>query len=153
MKNFTEEQKKVEKFGIFNILSALGNLAEEKGETAKKEEKAAAKAPKEEIDIDYFSKVELAAAKVLECVKVEKSSKLLKLTLDVGGETRTVVSGIAQSYAPEELIGKTVVIVKNLKPAKLMGIESRGMILCGEDNGNIVFVTPEKELKSGSEIR
>ena len=67
---------------------------------------------------------------MLDCVKVPKSSKLLQLTLEVGDETRTVVSGIAKSYEPEYLIGKTVVIVKNLKPAKLMGIESRGMVLC-----------------------
>ena len=124
-----------------------------KANAPKKEEKPEEKAPKAEIGIEDFAKVELATAKVLDCVKVEKSAKLLKLTVEVGDETRTIVSGIAQSYTPEELIGKTVVIVKNLKPAKLMGIESRGMILCGEEDGKIVFVTPEKPLKSGREIR
>ena len=110
--------------------------------------------PAEEITIDEFERVKLCTAKVLDCVKVPKSSKLLQLTLEVGDETRTVVSGIAKSYEPEYLIGKTVVIVKNLKPAKLMGIESRGMVLCGEEDGKIIFVTPEKEMKhSGSEIR
>ena len=108
---------------------------------------------KSQISIEDFSKIELATAKVVECEKVEKSDKLLKLTLDVAGEIRTVVSGIALNYTPEYMVGKTVVIVKNLKPAKLRGIESCGMILCASKDGQVIFVTPEKEIASGSEVR
>ena len=104
------------------------------------------------ITIDDFSKVKLAAAKVLACEKVEGSDKLLKMTLDAGGETRVVVSGIARNYSPEYMVGKTVVIVKNLKPAKLKGITSEGMILCASDGKDVVFVSPEKEVAPGSEV-
>ena len=104
------------------------------------------------ITIDDFSKVKLAAAKVLACEKVEGSDKLLKMTLDAGGETRVVVSGIARHYSPEYMVGKTVVIVKNLKPAKLKGITSEGMILCASDGKDVVFVSPEKEVAPGSEV-
>ena len=81
-----------------------------------------------------------------------KSDKLLKLTLDVAGKERTVVSGIAQYYTPEYMVGKTVVIVKNLKPVKLRGILSEGMILCASNGKDVVFVTPEKEIESGSGV-
>ena len=86
--------------------------------------------------IASFAKVELRAAKILACEPVKKAKKLLKLTLDDGYEERTVASGIAKYYKPEELIGKTVVLVANLKPAVLCGVESNGMILAavsGED--------------------
>ena len=88
------------------------------------------------IGIEDFAKVELRAAKILACEPVKKAKKLLKLTLDDGYEERTVASGIAKYYKPEELIGKTVVLVANLKPAVLCGVESNGMILAavsGED--------------------
>lgn len=97
-----------------------------------------------QISIDDFAKVDLRAAKILECEKLEKSRNLLKLTLDDGsGQNRTVASGIATWYKPEDLIGKTVVLVANLAPAKLMGIESHGMILaadCAKDDVRVVFV-------------
>ena len=96
------------------------------------EPKAEVKPLADEIAIDEFAKVELRAAKVLECEKLEKSQKLLKLKLDDGMGTRQVVSGIAKWYKPEDLIGKTVVVVANLKPAKLCGEESQGMIVCAE---------------------
>lgn len=108
---------------------------------------------KPEITIDDFMKVDLATALVTAAEKVEKKDKLLKITLDVGGETRTVVSGIAQHYKPEELVGKTVVLVKNLKPAKLGGVMSEGMILCADADGKVVFVTPEKPVESGRTVR
>ena len=76
----------------------------------------------------------------------------MKLTLDVGGKQRTVVSGIAQYYTPEYMVGKTVVIVKNLKPVKLKGILSEGMILCASNGKDVVFVSPEKEIESGSGV-
>ena len=105
------------------------------------------------ITIDDFFKTQLKVAVVKTAEKVEKSNKLLKFTLDVGGETRTVVSGIAKYYTPEEMIGKQVVLVYNLAPAKLCGIESQGMLLCASDGEKVVLVSPESLVKSGAEVR
>lgn len=118
-------------------------------------EKAEQKEAPAEISIDDFAKVQLRTAKVTACEKVEKSDKLLKLTLQVGDTARTVVSGIAKAYTPEEMVGKTVVLVANLKPAKLRGILSEGMILCAEDDqGNLCLVSPEQAgFPSGMEVR
>ncbi len=108
---------------------------------------------KPQISIDEFAKVELKVAKVVACEKVEKSKKLLKLTVKLGDETRTVVSGISHAYSPEELIGKKLVMVTNLKPAKLCGITSEGMILCAEgEDGTLSFLAPEKDVEDGSSI-
>jgi len=104
------------------------------------------------ITIDDFDKVQLKIAKVLECEKVEGADKLLKLQLEVGEEKRQVVSGIAKHYNPEELIGKYVVLVANLKPVKLRGIESNGMILAASDNNTLTLVTPMSEIKSGADV-
>lgn len=106
-----------------------------------------------EITIDDFFKTDLRVAKVLSCEKVEKSDKLLKLQLSLGNETRQVVSGIAKYYTSEELVGKKVVLVANLKPAKLRGVESQGMILCGECGDNVRLVEPDQSLPEGSKIR
>ena len=94
----------------------------------------------------------MRVAKVLNCEKVEKADKLLKFTLDVGGATRTIVSGIAKFYKPEDLIGKNVVIIANLKPVKLRGIMSEGMILSTDDNGQIKIVEIDKSVNSGAII-
>ncbi len=111
------------------------------------------KQSKPPIEIDDFAKVELKIAKVIACEKLEKSKKLLKLTVKVGEETRTVVSGIALHYTPEELIGKKLTMITNLKPVKLCGVLSEGMIICAEDeSGKISFLTPEKDMPEGSEI-
>ena len=92
-------------------------------------------------------------AQVIACEKVKKSEKLLKSTVQIGSETRTVVSGIAKYYTPEEMVGKKVVMITNLKPAKLCGILSEGMILCAEDaDGNLCLLSPEKDMPSGSGI-
>lgn len=105
-----------------------------------------------QISIDDFSKVKLVAAQVVECEKVAKSDKLLRLIVDIGSEKRQVVSGIAKFYAPEELVGKKLVLVSNLKPAMLRGVESRGMILCsGEDNVRVVELSPD--VPNGTVIR
>jgi methionyl-tRNA synthetase len=102
--------------------------------------------PTSRISIDDFMKVELRVAKVLAAEKVEKSKKLLKLSVDVGTEQRTLVAGIAEAYDPAALVGKTVVIVFNLKPAKLMGIESNGMVLAASPEGGapevVTFANP-----------
>ncbi|MBQ5355663.1 MAG: methionine--tRNA ligase subunit beta, partial [Clostridia bacterium] len=105
-----------------------------------------------EIGIDTFMSVELRTAQVLACEKVPKAKKLLKLTLDLGYEQRTVVSGIAKFYEPEDLVGKKIIVVANLKPAVLCGIESNGMILAsGEEKVRVVFLDPETPL--GERVR
>ena len=115
---------------------------------------AAAPAPDTRISIEDFMKVELRTAKVLTAEKVEKSKKLLKLTVDVGTEHRTLVAGIAEAYEPEALVGKTVVIVFNLKPAKLMGIESNGMVLAASpDGGKPTVVSFENPPDPGTRVR
>lgn len=119
---------------------------------AEKAEKALDDGANGQISIDEFFKTELRVAKVLECEKVEKSDKLLKLKLSLGNETRQVVSGIASYYTPEEMIGKKVVLVANLKPAKLRGVLSEGMILCGESDGKVKLIEPDASLKEGSKI-
>lgn len=109
---------------------------------------------KPEIDIDLFGRLDLRVAKVIACEKVQKADKLLHLTVDVGGEKRSIVSGIAKYYTAEEMIGKEVVIIANLKPVKLRGIDSQGMILCAENkDGKLALVSPEKPVESGSEVR
>lgn len=106
------------------------------------------------ITVDELFKVKLVTAKVTACERVEKSDKLLKETLDVGnGETRTVLSGIAQYYAPEDMVGKNVVLVANLAPRKMRGIESQGMLLCASDReGNLKLITVDGDIQPGSEI-
>ena len=107
----------------------------------------------EQISIEEFSKVQLRVAEVKAAEKVEGADRLLKLTLDLGDETRTVVSGIAQWYQPEDLPGRKVVLVANLKPAKLRGIVSEGMILAADDGaGNLVLVGPEQDIATGAEV-
>jgi len=105
------------------------------------------------ITIDDFAKIDLRVAKVLECEKIKGSSKLLRLQLEVGSEKRQVVSGISEYYSPEELIGKYVVLVANLKPVKLCGVESNGMILAADDGKDVVVVTPLSDIPSGSQVR
>lgn len=118
------------------------------------EPKAEVKPLADEIAIDEFAKVELRAAKVLECEKLEKSQKLLKLKLDDGIGTRQVVSGIAKWYKPEDLIGKTVVVVANLKPAKLCGEESQGMIVCAEmPDGSAKVAFLDGSVPPGAKLR
>lgn len=110
--------------------------------------------PKETISIGDFQKVDLRVARVLTCERVPKSEKLLKLQVDAGGEQRQIVAGIAQHYAPEQLVGKSVVIVFNLQPAKLMGQESKGMLLAASDTGgNLVVITPSAEISPGSVVK
>lgn len=109
--------------------------------------------PNEEITIEDFAKIDLRVAIVKQCTKAEKSDKLLVLQLQVGKDTKQVVSGLAQYYTPDQLVGKYVVLVNNLKPAKLRGILSEGMILCADNGNDVVFVTPEKQTDSGSKVR
>lgn len=106
---------------------------------------------KETITIDEFKNVDIRVVKVLECEKIPKSTKLLKLKVKLGNEEKTIVAGIAQHYEPENLIGKSIVILANLEHAKLMGIESQGMVLAAKDsNGNLSLLFPDKEISDGS---
>lgn len=103
---------------------------------------------------DMFSAMDIRLGKIEAAEKVKKADKLLQLTVNTGIDTRTIISGIAEHYAPEEIVGKTVAVLLNLEPRKIKGIESQGMILMAEDeNGKLSFMIPEKGFKEGGEIR
>lgn len=109
---------------------------------------------KENIDFDQFTKLDLRIGTILECKKVPKADKLLQFLIDDGISKRTIVSGIAKQYAPEELTGKQICFVANLAPRKIKGIESQGMILSAEDfDGSLAVITPMREVKPGSEVK
>ena len=130
--------------------------AKKEEKPAKKQEKKAekkAELPEGLASFDDFMKIKLIAAKVVACEKVAKSDKLLKETLDVGnGVTKTVCSGIAKYYAPEDLVGKTVVMVANFAPRKMAGEVSEGMLLCAEDENGVKLLTVDGSVAPGSEI-
>ncbi len=105
------------------------------------------------ISIDEFAKVDLRVGEIKQAEKIEKSKKLLKLKVDIGTEERQVVAGIAEHYTPEELIGKKIVLVANLKPAKLMGTESQGMVLAAGGDGRLVLIGFDGEVKSGTKVK
>lgn len=107
----------------------------------------------DEISIEDFKKIKLVVGKVVSAVKVEKADKLLQLTVDMGDETRTIVSGIADYYTVQEIVGMEVIVVANLKAAKIRGIESRGMLLCAECGNQVTLISPEKSIKAGSGVR
>ncbi len=154
---------------LFPRIDAAKELAELEEETARTKAAAEAKnaadaakavAPKEqtassEIDYEDFEKLDLRLAKIVACEEIPRSKKLLKLTVEIGEETRTVVSGIKKWYQPDDLIGKTVVLVANLKPVTLCGVESRGMILCASDEADdrLSAVTTLSPLPSGLKVR
>jgi methionyl-tRNA synthetase len=124
-----------------------------------KEDQPKAEEPKKDVSLkaeivyDDFAKIDLKVGTIVAAEKVEKADKLLKLTIDLGFETRTVVSGIALHYKPEEIVGKQVTVVANLAPRKMRGIESNGMILMAEDStGKLHFVSPENKIEPGSNV-
>mgnify|MGYP003581462025 FL=1 len=106
-----------------------------------------------QITIEDFMKIQLKTAKVLSAERVPKSEKLLKLQVSLGGEQRQIVAGIGKRYEPESLIGKTIVIVANLKPAKLMGIESQGMVLAAGDSEVRGLATFLEDVESGTKVK
>ncbi len=153
------EGVKVEKATpIFPRIDVAKEIAEiekmmvERHKKAEKEKKIEEKPVEDikEISIDEFFKTQLKVAVVKNCEDVEKSNKLYKLTLDLGNEERTVASGLKKYYNPEELIGKKVILVANLKPAKLCGILSEGMVLCAEHGDKVVLISPEADMPAGS---
>jgi methionyl-tRNA synthetase len=140
--------KRVEDEEIESEVAALKKMAEEHS----KVEQPAVYAPlKEAIPIDDVRKLDLRVGTVIGCEKVAKSKKLLKLEIDLGFEKRTIVSGISQSYSPEEILGKKVIVVANLKPATLMGIQSQGMVLCASWDNSLEAVSI-RDLPNGSEV-
>ncbi|GAA0693682.1 MULTISPECIES: methionine--tRNA ligase [Clostridium] len=142
-------------FPRIDVEAKLKEFEELKAAKAKEEEKREIIPIKEEITIDDFDKIDLRVVKVLECEPVPKAKKLLKLKVDLGGEERQVISGIAQFYKPEELVGKYVVLVANLKPVKLRGELSQGMILAAstDDDSKLFTVSIPGELPTGSQVR
>lgn len=135
------------------LLKELQEKEAAKAEEAKKAaEEAKEKAPAGPCTIEDFSKIELCCAEVLACERVEKSEKLLKFRLDIGDEKRQVLSGVAKFYQPEELVGKKLVLVKNLLPRKMMGLESHGMLLSSEKDGVVRLLELHPETANGAGI-
>ncbi len=140
-------------FARIDAEKKLAELEAEFGASADKAEEKAEIAPfKDYIEFEEFEKLDIRVGKVIECEKVPKSSKLLRFTLEVGGEKRQILSGVSKYHKPEELIGKNVLFVANLKPRKIMGLESRGMILSAEFEDELTVLTTLKDIQSGAEI-
>jgi methionyl-tRNA synthetase len=109
---------------------------------------------KDPVTFDDFSRMDIRTATILEAEKVPKTTKLLKLKIDTGLDVRTIISGIAEYFEPESIVGKQISIVANLEPRKIKGIESKGMILMAEDtDGKLVMVTPSEKVSNGSAIK
>ena len=140
-------KKVIEKFPAF------GEEPAAPAEEAKEEAAVIDLEAKPEITYDDFAKLQFQVGEIIACEAVKKSKKLLCSQVKIGSQVRQIVSGIKAHYTPEEMVGKKVMVVTNLKPAKLAGIMSEGMILCAEDaEGNLALVTPEKDMPAGAEI-
>ena len=149
----TEVAAQVEKLRN-NLIKATVAKMEDRIEPAKPEPAPVAAEKKAEITYDDFAKMDLRVGTIVKAEKVEKADKLLKLELDMGTETRTVVSGIAMHFKPEDIIGKQVTVVANLAPRKMRGIESQGMILMAQNaDGRLIFVSPLETADNGSEVK
>jgi methionyl-tRNA synthetase len=122
-------------------------------ETPKRNQQASSPGSENQISIEEFGKLELRTVRVLAAEPVPKSDRLLKLQVDLGEEKRQVVAGIAQHYAPADLIGKTAVLVANLKPAKIRGVESQGMLLAAVSDDKIAILTPDSDVGPGCKVR
>ena len=109
--------------------------------------------PKEEITFEQFGTMQFQVGEIIACEEVKKSKKLLCSQVKIGSQVKQIVSGIKAHYTPEEMVGKKVMVLVNLKPAKLAGVLSEGMLLCAEDaEGNLSLMVPEKEMPAGAEI-
>lgn len=142
---------------IIKLKEGLVASANEQAAAKPAEEKSEEKSTevlKPEISIDDFNKIDLRTGTIIAAQKVEKADKLLQLEIDLGFETRTVLSGIAQHFSPEEVVGKQVVVVANLAPRKMRGIESKGMILMAEnESGKLEFVLPKDAVQNGASVK
>lgn len=144
---------KIEDDAIQTQLDRLDAIRKEREAAAAAEAAKVVTPQKEEVTFDDFGKMDIRTATVLEAERVPKTDKLLKLTIDTGIDTRTIVSGIAEYYAPEDMVGKQICILANLAPRKIRGIESQGMILMARQNdGKMRFITPAETLCNGAEI-
>ena len=141
----TQTQKAKQLFPRIEDKQAAKILAELEEKSKKEDE--------DKISIEDFMKVDLRTGKILEAEKVKKSKKLIQLKVDIGEERRQILAGIAESYEPEDLIGRTVIIVANLKPAKLMGIESQGMVLAASNGERILLAGFDQEPGQGIQVR
>ena len=158
----TEKQKadfeKQQKLAAENLAKA-GLKPDQPKKAAKQEKKETAGLlgidipAKEEIEYEQFGAMQFQVGEILKCEAVPKSKKLLCSQVKIGSQTRQIVSGIHKYYEPEDLVGKKVMVLVNLKPAKLAGVLSEGMLLCAEDaEGNLALMVPEKVMPSGAEI-
>ncbi|MCQ2498021.1 MAG: methionine--tRNA ligase [Lachnospiraceae bacterium] len=157
-------EKPVILFGRLDLNEVMVKVAEiqaaqkaeyerENGITAEPEESVIDIEKKPEISYDDFAKLQFQVGKIIKCEEVPKSKKLLCSQVKIGSEVKQIVSGIKQHYSAEEMVGKKVMVLVNLKPATLAGVVSEGMLLCAEDeNGNLALMTPEKEMPAGAEI-
>ena len=105
------------------------------------------------ITIDDFKKIELRIAKIITADRVEGSEKLIKLQVDMGEEKRQIIAGIGIAYSPEDLIGREIVVIANLEPRMLMGLESQGMLLAASNTEMLTLVIPERDIPSGAQVR
>ena len=137
-------------FARINAEEMLEKLKEEAAASA--EEKIELEPFKDEVSFDDFLKLDIRVGKVLECEPVKKSKKLLRFLIETGSETRQILSGIANYYKPEELVGKNVLFIANFPPRKMMGLESNGMILSAEYKDKLVVTTVESDIQSGAQI-
>ncbi len=142
-------------FARMDIREAMAKVAElhPAKEEVKEEEKGIDIEPKDEITFEEFGKMQFQVGEIISCEAVKKSKKLLCSQVKIGSQVKQIVSGIKAHYTPEEMVGKKVMVLVNLKPAKLAGVLSEGMLLCAEDeNGELSLMVPEKKMPSGAEI-
>ena len=138
---------------VKEVLKKVEELHPPVQEEEKSNEKVIDIEAKSEVTFEDFEKLQFQVGEIIACEEVKKSRKLLCSKVKIGSQVRQIVSGIKSNYSAQEMIGKKVMVLVNLKPAKLAGILSEGMILCAEDeNGNLSLVTPEKEMPAGAEI-
>ena len=147
-----EGEKVGEAVPLFARIDAEKKIAEIDAEMSVEEDKVEIAPYKDYIEFDEWEKLDIRVGKVIECEPVPKSSKLLRFTLEVGSEKRQILSGISQFHNSEELIGKNVLFIANLKPRKMMGLESCGMILSAEHDGKLTVLTTLKDIQSGAEV-
>ena len=142
-----------ERMKLEDVLAKVEELYPEAEEPEQKVEDGIDVEPKAEIEYDDFMKMQFQVGEIISCEAVPKSKKLLCSQVRIGSQVKQIVSGIRKHYSPEEMVGKKVMVLVNLKPAKLAGVLSEGMLLCAENaEGELALVAPEKDMPSGAEI-
>ena len=106
----------------------------------------------DEISVDEFHRIDIRVGKVVECEKVEKSRNLLKIIVDLGDQKKQIISSISNCYSPEDMLGKQLVVINNLAPAKFMGLESQGMLLAVEDEKGVSLLKPDRDVATGTKV-